>query len=110
MVAALDGDELVALARATFDGLSAHVMELSVDLRWQGETLHRNGSLVESDPKGLGLALAQRLLDELDARGCTFVSAYIVSGCEDPFYDSLGFCENEGHSVVCLDRRPYAGG
>src|SRR4051812_9108044 len=65
MVAAFDGDELVALARATFDGLSAHVMEFSVDLRWQGETRHRNGSLVEADPKGVGLALGRRLLARL---------------------------------------------
>jgi hypothetical protein len=52
IVAALDGDELVGLARAMFDGLSAHVMEFSLDLRLQGETTHLNGSLIEADPNG----------------------------------------------------------
>ncbi|HEV2669031.1 MAG TPA: hypothetical protein VG324_29215 [Blastocatellia bacterium] len=36
IVAAYADGELVGLARATFDGLSAHVMEISLDLRLQG--------------------------------------------------------------------------
>ena len=108
IVAAFEGGELVGLARATFDGLSAHVMELSVDLRWQGKTRHRNGSLVEDDPKGLGTAMGSRLLRELSERGCRFVSGYIVAGREGSFYASLGFRENAGQVVYCIDERPYA--
>lgn len=112
IVAAFDRGELIGLARATFDGLSAHVMELSLDLRWQGDARHQNGSLVESDGRKLGLALGQRLLHELEIRGCTFITGYIVAGFEEPFYRSLGFRENTGHTVFYIDKRPYvrAGG
>jgi hypothetical protein len=108
IVAAFDREELVGLARATFDGLSAHVMEFSLDLRWQGPTRHGNGSLVEADLQGLGRSLGQRLLAELEQRGCTFVTAYIVDGCEECFYQGLGFRQNVGHSVFYIDMRPYA--
>jgi hypothetical protein len=110
IVAAFDRDELIGLARATFDGLSAQVMEFSIDLRWQGSTRHGNGSLMESDAKGLGRALGEALLAELDRRGCTFVTSYIVTGCEERFYESLGFRANAGHSVFCIDKRPYVQG
>ena len=85
IVAALYRNEVVGLARATFDGLSAHVMEFSLDLRWQGQTRHNNGSLVEADPQGLGRALGERLLQELARRGCTFVTGYVVDACEETF-------------------------
>jgi hypothetical protein len=110
IVAAFDDGELVGLARATFDGLSAHVMEFSLDLRWQGQTRHNNGSLVEADPQGLGRALGGRLLQELARRGCTFLSAYVVDGCEESFYETLGFRRNVGHSMFCIDQRPYTAG
>ena len=111
IVAALAGDELVGLARATHDGLSAHVMELSLDLRLQGDsTRHENGSLVEADAKGIGRRLGERLLAELEAVGVSFVTAYVVAGCEEPFYESLGFSENDGHLVYHLDARPYVRG
>ena len=42
--------------------------------------------------------------------GCTFVTGYIVNGCEEPFYEMLGFRENVGHRVFCIDKRPYSGG
>jgi len=107
IVAAFEGDELIGLARATFDGLSAHVMELSLDLEWQGQTKHGNGSLVETDPRGPGRLLGERLLAELRDHGCTFVSSSIVNDCEEPFYESLGFRENVGHRVFYIDERPY---
>jgi len=110
IVAALDEGEIVALARATFDGLSACVMEFSLDLRWQGETQYGNGSLLESDPKGLGAAIGNCLLDELRQRGCRFISCSIVAGAEEAFYRSIGFRENEGHLVYYIDERPYVVG
>jgi hypothetical protein len=33
-----------------------------------------------------------------------------VNGCEEPFYEMLGFRENVGHRVFCIDKRPYSGG
>ena len=110
IVAAFHQGELIGLARATFDGLSAHVMEFSLDLRWQGQTRHKNGSLMEADPQGLGRMLGERLLQELSRQGCTFLTGYIVDGCEEGFYESLGFRENLGHRVFYIDKRPYAGG
>jgi hypothetical protein len=110
IIAAMHGDEIVGLARATFDGLSAHVMEFSLDLRWQGQTSHRNGSLMEADPGGLGRALGERLLEELWQRGCTFITGYVVDGCEEPFYKTLGFRKNDGHSAFYIDKRPYVSG
>jgi hypothetical protein len=106
IVAAWESGELVGLARATFDGLAAHVMEFSLDLRWQQQD-HGNGSLVPSDPQGLGAAMGKRLLTELRTHGCDFVTGYIVAGIEEDFYRSLGFRENAGHLVYYIDQRPY---
>ena len=111
IVAAFAGEGLVGLARATFDGLSAHVMEFSLDLRCQGGDLkHANGSLIEADDSGVGRRLGERLLNELEAMGACFITGYIVANCEEPFYRLLGFRENEGHLVYYIDNRPYAQG
>ncbi len=83
-------------------------MELSLDLRWQGAG--GNGSLMEGDAFGVGARLGRALLAELERLGATFVSAYIVQGAEEAFYESLGFCENAGHVVYCIDKRPYVVG
>ena len=108
IVAAIDDGQLVGLARATSDGLSAHVMELSLDLGWQGDTQYGNGSLVEADPRGLGAALGRRLLDELRSQGIDFVSCTIVQDCEEPVYSSMGFRHNHGHLAFYIDERPYS--
>jgi hypothetical protein len=108
IAAAYAGGELVGLARATFDGLSAHVMEFSLDLRRQGgEPGHANGSLIEADKSGAGRRLGERLKNELEAMGASFITCYIVANCEEQFYKSLGFRENEGHLVYYIDKRPY---
>jgi hypothetical protein len=108
IVAAFEGDELVAIVRALTDGLAAVIMELSVDLRYQGAaTSHRNGSLIEGDVAGLGARLGAAMLAELAARKVDFISAYIVASCEEPFYEALGFKPNTGHLVYYIDRRPY---
>jgi hypothetical protein len=55
IVAAFAGDEMIGIARATFDGLSAHIMEFSIDLRYQGDSpRYTNGSLIEADREGVG--------------------------------------------------------
>jgi hypothetical protein len=103
VVAAYEGGELVGLARVTFDGLSAHVMEFSLDLRRQGgDPRYANGSLIEADNSGIGRRLGERLLNELEAMGASFISCHIVPKCEEPFYQSLGFRENEGHLVYYI--------
>ena len=108
IVAAYTGTELIGLARATFDGLSAHIMEFSVDVRYQGGDLkYNNGSLIESDNSRLGVVLGERLCLELEKMGATFITGYIVENCEESFYRSLGFRENEGHLVYYIDTRPY---
>ena len=107
MVGAFAGEGLVGLARATFDGLSAAIMEFSLDVRWQGRGPDTNGSLMEGDPFGVGAHLGHALLAELERLGATFVSSYIVAGAEEPFYKSIGFTQNEGHLVYIIDQRPY---
>jgi len=107
-VAAFRADQLVGLARAVFDGLSAQIMELSLDLELQGAPgIHANGSLLEHDRAGIGHELATRLLDELRRRGATWISASVVAGCEEPFYQSLGFTQNTGMVEYMIDERPY---
>ena len=54
VIAAFESAELLGIVRASFDGLSAHLWEFSLDLRLQGETPHRNGSLIEGDLHGIG--------------------------------------------------------
>ena len=108
VVGAFAGDELVGLARATFDGLSAAIMEFSLDLRWQ--RAGANGSLMEGDAFGLGARLGRVLLGELKQLGSRFISGYIVQGLEQAFYESLGFKENGGHLVYYIDERPYGRG
>ncbi len=108
IVAAYAENELIGLARVTYDGLSAHVMEFSVDVRYQGENLkYKNGSLMEADDNGVGNLLGEHLLRELENIGITFITGYIVANCEESFYKSIGFEENEGHLVYYIDKRPY---
>ncbi len=108
IVAAYIENQLVGLARATFDGLSAHIMEFSVDVHYQGDNLkYNNGSLIESDNSRLGFLLGERLCHELEKMGATFITGYIVENCEESFFRSLGFRENEGHLVYYIDTRPY---
>ncbi len=108
IVAAYIENQLVGLARATFDGLSAHIMEFSVDVHYQGDNLkYNNGSLIESDNSRLGLLLGERLCHELEKMGATFITGYIVENCEESFFRSIGFRENEGHLVYYIDTRPY---
>ena len=109
IVAAYTGTELIGLARATFDGLSAHIMEFSLDIRYQGDNLkYNNGSLIEADDSGVGNLLGEHLRLELEKMGATFITGYIVANCEESFYRSIGFKENEGHLVYYIDKRPYA--
>ena len=54
--------------------------------------------------------MGERLLNELEAMGASFITCYIVADCEERFYQSLGLRENEGHLVYCRDKRPYVQG
>lgn len=108
IIAAFEGEALVGIVRATYDGLCAHVMEFSLDLRFQGGPgKYGNGSLIEADERGLGARLAERLRAELEALDITFVTGYIVADCEETFFQSIGFSENIGHRVYYIDKRPY---
>jgi hypothetical protein len=108
IVAAFEGDELVGIARAMFDGLAAAIMEFCVAIKYQGDNLrYNNGSLKEKDSLGLGRELGRVLIDELVNMGATFITEYVVENCEEGFYKSLGFEHNTGHLVYYIDRRPY---
>lgn len=107
IIAALDGDALVGIARAVTDGLTAAIMEFSVELSLQGPTRHGNGSLIEADRAGLAMRIGRALLAELEARGIDFITYDIVENCEEPFFEALGFRRNTGMINYVIDRRPY---
>lgn len=108
IIAAYIETELIGLARATFDGLSAHIMEFSIDLQYQGsKQKYNNGSLIEADEEQVGYKLGKVLINELEKMGATFITGYIVENCEESFYKAIGFNENEGHLVYYIDSRPY---
>lgn len=74
IVGALEGDRLVGIARAMFDGLSAVIMEFCVELEYQGENLeYENGSLIGNDDYGLGKRIGEVLLNELFKMGADFI-------------------------------------
>ena len=108
VVAAVAADELIGIVRAVTDGLSAAIMEFSIDVRYQtSSSRYRNGSVLESDPQGLANRLGEAMLAELRRRGVDFVSCAIVQQCEEAIYERLGFRENVGHRVFIIDDRPY---
>lgn len=108
IIGAFQGDKLVGIARAMFDGLSAVIMEFCLELELQGSGLvYDNGSLIEKDTFGIGKKIGDMLIDELGKMGATFISLYIVGNCEENFYNSIGFVENTGHLVYYIDKRPY---
>ena len=108
IIGAFEGERLVGIARAMFDGLSGAIMEFCLELKYQGDGLkYNNGSLIEKDSSGLGKRIGKVLIDELIKMGTTFITVYIVENCEEQFYNSIGFEHNTGHLVYYIDRRPY---
>ncbi len=108
IIGAFEGDKLVGIARAMFDGCSANISEFSLELKYQGEGLkYDNGSLIERDTSGIGSRMGKALIDELWRMEATFIDYYVVEDCEEEFFRSLGFEHNVGHLVYCIDRRPY---
>jgi hypothetical protein len=112
IVGAFEGDKLVGLVRAMFDGLSAQIVEFCLATKYQGEGLQfANGSLIERDPTGLGKRLGEMAVKELLAMGAFFISAtQVLAGVEEEFYRSLGFGLNEGSLEYIVDQRPYVTG
>ena len=108
MIGAFEGDELVGIARAMFDGVAASIMEFSLDLKHQGQERESgNGSVIVRDESGLGKKIGELLIKELLEMGAKFITFYIIENCEEAFYESLGFRWNRGHLVYYIDRRPY---
>lgn len=108
IIGAFEGNNLVGIVRAMFDGLSANIMEFCLELRYQGSELkYNNGSLVEKDSFGIGKKMGRILTNELIKMGATFFTVYIVENCEEQFYKSIGFEHNTGHVVYYIEKRPY---
>lgn len=109
-VAAYAGDGLIGFVRALHDGLSADIMEFSLDLRYQDRNEHQIGCAIDSDPHGIARDMGKALLKELRRRGCYFFSAILHGPYQPEFYESIGFRENEGHKEYIIDARPYVPG
>ena len=108
VLGAYEGKRLVGFARGLCDGTSGHIAELCVDPAFQGPSLKfSNASVIEKDGSGLGRKLVEALLRDLRRQGAQFVSNYIISRIEEPFYERLGFGENLGHKVYIIDARQY---
>ena len=108
IVGAFEGDKLVGIARAMFDGLSAAIMEFCVELEYQGENLeYENGSLIGKDDFGLGKRVGEVLINELFKMGADFISYDIVKDYEEAFYESLGFEPLSNALIYYIDKRPY---
>jgi hypothetical protein len=108
VVGAFDGDKLVGIARAMFDGLNAVIMEFCLDLAYQGENpAYENGSLIGRDDTGVGKMIGETLKKESFKMGADFISINIFGEYEADFYKSLGFAPNTGHEVFYIDKRPY---
>ena len=108
IVGAFEGDKLVGIARAMFDGLSATIMEFCLELEYQGENLeYGNGSLIGKDDFGLGKRIGEVLINELFKMGADFVSCDIVKDYEERFYESLGFEPLSNALIYHIDKRPY---
>lgn len=111
IIGTFEEDKLVGLARAMFDGLSAAIMEFSMELRYQGDGLrYNNGSIIERDSSGLGKRMGRVLVDELIEMGATFISYDIIENCEETLFQSIGFEHNTGHLAYYIERRPYVTG
>jgi len=109
--AANNAGEPIAFARALYDGVSAVIVEMCLDLRYQTQNNFENGCFVESDLYGIAGRTAKALLNELRRRGCHFFSYAAYEGsAECGFYKALGFYENEGHKEYVIDARPYVHG
>ena len=108
MVGAFDGERLVGIIRATFDGLTADIKEFCLECELQGENLkYNNGSLIEQDTYGIAKRMGVLLIDELRKLGNTFITGYIVEGLEEAAYQAIGLEHNRGHLVYYRDERPY---
>ena len=108
IVAAFEGDRLVGMATAMFDGLSAEIMEFCLELKYQGRGLkEKNGSIVERDSFDIGKKIGRILIRQLIKMGATFTEANIVENREEWFYESIGLRHNVGVLSYYMDRRPY---
>lgn len=108
IIGAFQGEKLVGITRAMFDGQSGVIMEFCLELELQGEQLkYDNGSLIEKDRFNVGKKMGDLLISELRKMGASFISLYIVKNCEEDFYKSIGFKEHIGHLSYYIDKRPY---
>lgn len=107
-VAAYEGDKLVGIADAMFNGIEAVVMEFCVAVHLQGEGIElENGSMMEKDQAGVGKLMGKALVDELHKMGAYYISATVYEELEKNFYEGLGFKRNDGHANYIIDTRPY---
>ena len=109
-VGAFQNADLIGFGRALFDGLSANIVEFSLDLRFQDANELKNGCFVDSDPHGIAKRMGEKLLAELRERGCYFFSISVWSTGEQEFYAALGFHENKGAKEYVIDERQYVKG
>ncbi len=109
IVGAFEGNRLIGIARAMFDGMAGVIMEFCLELEYQGKNLeYENGSLIGKDESGLGKKIGDTLINELFGMGADFIEAQsIVENYEENFYESIGFERKNQHLAYYIDKRPY---
>lgn len=109
VVGAFEGEKLVGIARAMFDGMTGVIMEFCLELEYQGTQLeYENGSLIGKDEYGLGKRIGDTLITQLSSMGADFIETLpIVENYEEDFYESIGFERKNSHLCYYIDKRPY---
>ena len=108
IVAAYDGQRMIGIADAMFNGIEAVIMEFCLAVDYQGDGLELdNGSMMEKDNKSVGRRMGEKLVEELHGMGAYFISAIVYEDLEKEFYESIGFGRNDGHVSYIIDTRPY---
>ena len=109
IVGAFEGEKLVGITRAMFDGMAGVIMEFCLELEYQGANLeYENGSLIGKDEYGLGKRIGDTLIKELFRMGADFIESIpIVENYEETFYESIGFERKNSHLAYYIDKRPY---
>jgi len=108
IIAAYQGDRLIATTRSMFDGVAAQVVEFCLAVDFQGKDLvYENGSILEKDDHGIAKEMAKLTINKLLNMGAYFISSVAFEEAEKEVYTASGFTRNHGHIDYVYEKRPY---
>jgi len=101
-------NEVVGLIRVLKEGLSAEIVEFSLDLKLQGYNRYEEGCMLETDPHDIAKQMFEIMRTELAKRGINQISRIIVEDIEETLYKSFGLVHNPGHKQYVWDGQPFS--